>query len=78
MERRKLTAEQARRQADGGTRVAPGIWLDAEGCIHVNVPELMQIFDVEDTPENRRAVEAVAISSLEGMGSVIVQEVDEP
>ena len=36
-----------------GKRIAPGIWEDKEGTIHWSLTELMSLFELEDTPENR-------------------------
>jgi hypothetical protein len=37
-------------------RIAPGIWEDVQGNPHWSIPELLQLFDLEDTPENRARV----------------------
>ena len=34
--------------------IAPGIWEDMNGQLHFNVPELLMLFGLEDTPENHR------------------------
>jgi hypothetical protein len=34
-------------------RYGPGFWEDAEGGLHVSIPELLQVLNVRDTPENR-------------------------
>ncbi len=40
--------------------LADGIWVDANDALHVNIPELLKMFDLEDTPENHRiAIENV-------------------
>ncbi len=31
----------------------PGSWVDVEGCLHIDVPRLLQLAGFEDTPENR-------------------------
>jgi len=33
----------------------PGIWEDTDGVPHVDVPEMLRLFKVKDTPENRAA-----------------------
>jgi rhamnogalacturonyl hydrolase YesR len=38
-------------------RIAPGIWRDANGDIHWSIPELLEMVELEDTPENRARVE---------------------
>lgn len=35
-------------------RHAPGIWEDRDGNVHFSLPELLELFELEDTPENRR------------------------
>ncbi|HEV8542769.1 MAG TPA: hypothetical protein VGR78_10295 [Verrucomicrobiae bacterium] len=38
-------------------RLAPGIWEDMDGALHISAPEILSYFGVENTEENR--VEAV-------------------
>ncbi|MGA3170332.1 MAG: hypothetical protein ABSE62_04905 [Chthoniobacteraceae bacterium] len=33
--------------------VIPGVWEDTKGAHHVDVPEMLRLFQVEDTPANR-------------------------
>jgi hypothetical protein len=40
----------------GGRRIAPGIWVDRFGDLHYSVPELLALFDLEQTAENVAAV----------------------
>jgi len=42
-------------------RIGPGIWIDLDGNTHLSIPELLAMVDLEDTPENRQAVEAMAL-----------------
>lgn len=35
-------------------RIAPGIWEDMDGNLHYSLPELLALFELEDTPDNRR------------------------
>lgn len=37
-------------------RIAPGIWIDANGDPHWSIPELLELADLPDTPETRVAV----------------------
>lgn len=39
-----------------GKRIAPGIWEDADGCTHFSIPELLALFELEDTPQNHEIV----------------------
>ena len=57
---RQLTPHEIEEQYRGAVRLAPGIWLDARGDVHWSVPELLALVDLEDTPENREAVAAIA------------------
>lgn len=34
-------------------QVAPGIWEDSEEGLHFDIPALLKLFDLPDTPENR-------------------------
>lgn len=61
---RTLTPKQIAAQHVGSRRVAPGIWLDANGDVHFSVPELLAFVDLEDTPENREAVVEMAIETF--------------
>lgn len=37
-------------------RVAPGIWIDADGNSHLSIPELLALVELPDTEENRANV----------------------
>lgn len=41
--------------------VAPGLWEDMNGQLHINVPVLLKLFDLEDTPENHK----IAIANIQ-------------
>jgi hypothetical protein len=56
MQRRSVTRAEAEAQQVGSTRIAPGLWRDRAGCLHVSVPELLALVDLPDTPANREAV----------------------
>jgi hypothetical protein len=47
----------------GSRRVAPGIWIDRWGDVHFSVPELLALFALEDTVENREQV----VATIEAM-----------
>jgi hypothetical protein len=36
--------------------VAPGIWEDSDGGVHFDVPSLLALFEIPDTPDNREQV----------------------
>lgn len=41
-------------------RIAPGVWVDAADDLHISIPELLEFFELRDTPTNRsRCVEVV-------------------
>lgn len=61
---RTLTPKQIAAQQAGGRRIAPGLWLDAEGSLHYSVTELLALVDLEDTPANRDAVRAIVVETL--------------
>jgi DNA helicase IV len=56
--------------------VAPGIWVDKEGGAHFDVPALMEMFKIEDTPRSRQEVvefcEEVLKAKMPG-GRVVVR-----
>lgn len=39
--------------------ISTGIWEDADGNMHFNVPDLLKMVDLEDTAENREKVKAM-------------------
>lgn len=60
---RTLTPQQVAAQRAGGRRVAPGLWLDANGHVHWSVPELLALVALPDTPANREAVTQLVIDT---------------
>ena len=68
---RKLKRTDARPRREGWQPVAPGIYEDAKGQMHLSIPELLALVDVEDTEENRRvlisAAEAVIAEQVPGV-----------
>lgn len=46
-----------------GKLIAPGIWEDKDGNVHFSLPELLALFELEDTPENR----AIATENIKEM-----------
>lgn len=66
MERLVISEEERQQQLSGSTRIATGIWRDRDGCVHISVPELLELFDIADTPENReRCVQTVQQALLD-------------
>jgi len=43
--------------------LGPGVWVDANDALHFNVPELLNLFGLEDTPENHR----IAVENIKQM-----------
>lgn len=39
------------------SRIAPGVYDDGQGGMHLDVTELLEANGFEDTPENRRTLE---------------------
>lgn len=50
----------------------PRVWEDTAGNAHFNVPELLRMVDMPDTPENRRVVISIATEALEKVGASFV------
>lgn len=61
---RTVTAAQIDEQLAGGTRLAPGVWIDRDGGLHFSVPELLPILGLADTPANREAVSRMMADEL--------------
>ena len=66
--RRTVSLAEVAAQRAMGTEIAPGLWRDAAGDMHFSVPELLALFDIEDTPENREKVIVVLEQSLRANG----------
>ena len=45
-------------------RIAPGLWEDAAGDLHISVPELLALVNLEDTPDNRALAAEMARSVI--------------
>lgn len=46
------------------TRFGPGFWQDQAGNLHVSINELLEVGNLEDTPENREQVVAMAMQVI--------------
>ena len=64
-EHRRLTPDQIAGQRGGGTRLAPGLWVDRSGDLHISLIELLELFDMPDTPATREEVSQIAYAMLE-------------
>jgi len=73
---RKLTPAEIEDQRRGSTRIAPGLWRDRHGHLHVSIPELLALVELEDTPANRAEVERIAREawSRNVPGAIIVRQ----
>jgi hypothetical protein len=49
-------------------RIAPGVYDDGDGGMHVDLPELLAAHGIEDTPENRRHYEAEIHATIGAYG----------
>jgi hypothetical protein len=73
--RRKLSADEIADQQRGSVRLGPGLWRDRHGDLHVSVVELLEAFDLEDTPENRARVEQIAEEQLcRPLGATVIRQ----
>lgn len=62
--RRTLSHAEIAAQREGGTRIAPGVWVDKDGGLHYSVPELLELFGWPDDPEHRTLVEETILESV--------------
>jgi hypothetical protein len=74
---RTLTKAEKEAQWDGATYVAPGIWLDKDGNLHLSVPELLALVQLPDTPANRAAVTAIARVAAQRAGLIPIEQHEE-
>jgi hypothetical protein len=52
-------------------RIAPGIYLDGDHDLHLDLPELLAAHGYERTPENERAAIRAAVNIFDGHVQVI-------
>lgn len=45
-------------------QLAPGLWVDANGQLHVSVPDLLKALELEDTPDNREMAQQTLIEAV--------------
>jgi hypothetical protein len=77
--RRTITpAEVARQQAGAQERIATGFWRDANGHVHVSIPELLDMVGLEHTPENIAECERAIAAAFGGTTTTIVRQVVAP
>lgn len=72
----RLTPEEIRQQQAGSVRIAPGIWMDRDGHVHWSIVELLELVDLEDTPDNRAAIVEITerVARAAGATQIIRQE----
>lgn len=44
--------------------LAPGIWVDGDGSMHISVPDVLASLGIEDSAMNRDMVEAAAMAVM--------------
>lgn len=71
---RIVTPREMDAQRAGSTRIAPGIWLDADGDVHFSIPELLAMVDLEDTPANREEVAQMVAEIMSRHGLPIIRQ----
>jgi hypothetical protein len=54
--KRFLSAQEIDNFRRGGTRLAPGIWVDRAGGLHFSIPELLVLFGWPDDATHRALV----------------------
>jgi hypothetical protein len=69
---RTLTPATVAAQRIGSVRVAPGIWLDADGGVHFSVPELLALVALPNTPANRAIVTEMLTRELAQTGTAAI------
>lgn len=74
---RVLTRAEIAAQHKGSRRIAPGLWLDARGAAHWSVPELLEYFELPDTPANRARVTEMLEELARAHGVVVVRQHEE-
>ncbi len=53
----EFTREQVNQVAE---RISPFLWIDKNGCGHVNIPDLLKYSNIADTPENHAIAKELA------------------
>lgn len=71
---RIVTPQEMDAQRAGSTRLAPGVWVDADGDVHFSVPELLAMVDLEDTPANREEVAQMVAGIMRRHGLPIIRQ----
>jgi len=71
---RIVTPQEMDAQRVGSTRLAPGIWLDADGDVHFSIPELLAMVDLEDTPANREEIAQLVTAIMGRHGLPIIRQ----
>lgn len=73
MNRDAMTGKDAVTGKDGMTKLAPGIYDDGRGGIHIGLAELLDAHGYADTPQSRAAVVAGARDALSEMAGKPVE-----
>ena len=59
-----ITREQMRIRRAEAQSLAPGMWLDREGCVTFELSEILAHLGIPESPENRRILERVITDRL--------------
>lgn len=56
VDERTMTVQDLVAVLNGTARLPVGIWIDADGELHFSVPDLLDAFDLPNTPWNRHRI----------------------
>jgi hypothetical protein len=71
---RKLSPAEIEDQLRGARRIAPGLWIDRHGALHICLTELLELVGLEDTPENREQAYRTVRRLLEEQGREVIKQ----
>lgn len=78
---RTLSEAEIAYERIGGQVIAPGFWVDAQGHVHISVPELLAYFAYEDTPANRELLHQTIVQMMAARypdASIVMQNMNGP
>lgn len=71
----KLSPAEIADQQRGATRLGPGLWVDRHGHLHVSIAELLEAFDLPDTPDSRAEVERIVRDNFTTpLGATVIRQ----
>lgn len=72
---RKLSPEEIAEQRRGGRTLAPGVWVDRAGDLHISVPDVLAEIGLPETEENVAiAMEAIRGAAMEAIRGAVGRE----